>query len=362
MRWLLLPLAVCLLLLIPIDRKLRGMELVALNATSGNVALVTRHSPAPQLKIDTLRVAGTDLPVSVWGSGRWLAGPRLVLANGVVRDGRNYGPLVVLARSLARVGFEVAVPELFAYRELRLHAQDVGVMEAAIGGADPADAVVGISVGGSLGMIAASRRADPPPVVAIGPYGELQQLLAAVLTGQFEHRGQPVPYRPAGFVGQVVRDTVLAQISPADAVRLKPVFNDPGSAGPELTGHLSSSGRAVLELFRVTDHRHVPTVVAGLPPRLRMLLSELSPTFWVGGGTGRAVVFHFSGDPYFPHQGSQLLIEQFGPRGQLFDSGLIDHGELVLPAISPQSLADHYLPETVRFLGFVDAALEATGF
>lgn len=352
----------CLLLLIPIDRKLRGMELVALNATSGKVALVTRHAPASKLEFENLRVAGTDLPVSVWGSGRWLPGPRLVLANGVVRDGRNYGPLVVLARSLARVGFEVAVPELFAYRELRLHAGDVDVMEAAIGGPEPADAVVGISVGGSLGMIAASRSVDPPAVVAIGPYGELQQLLSAVLTGHFEHRGQPVPYQPAGFVGQVVRDTVLAHLSPADAVRLKPVFNDPGSGGPELAGHLSSGGRAVLDLFQVTDHRQVPSVVAGLPPRLRMLLAELSPTFWVGGGTGRAVVFHFSGDPYFPHQGSQILVEKFGPRGQLFDSGLIDHGELVLPAVSPRSLGEHYLPETARFLRFVDAALEATGF
>lgn len=345
----------------PIDRKLRGMELVALNATSGNVALVTRHAPAPQFQAQSLRVAGTELPVSVWGSGRWLPGPRLVLANGVVRDGRNYGPLVVLAQSLARVGFEVAVPELFAYRELRLHASDVDVLEAAIGGPRPADAVVGISVGGSLGMIAAGRSAEPPAVVAIGPYGELQQLLAAVLTGRFEHRGQPVPYRPDGFVGQVMRDTILAQVSPADAVRLKPVFNDPGSAGPDLGQHLSGGGRAVLELFQVSDHRRLPAVVAGLPPRLRMMLAELSPTFWVGGGTGRAVVFHFSGDPYFPHQGSQLLVEQFGPRGQLFDSGLIDHGELVLPAVSPQSLGEHYVPETVRFLGFVDAALEATG-
>ena len=335
---------------------------MALNATFGDVALVTRHAPAPQLELESLRVGGTELPVSVWGSGRMLPGPRLVVANGVVRDGRNYGPLVDLAQSLARVGFEVSVPELFAYRELRLHALDVDVMEAAISGPEPADAVIGISVGGSLGMIAANRSPDPPAVIAIGPYGELQQLLAAVLTGNFEHRGQPVAYRPAGFVGQVVRDTVLAQLSPADAVRLKPVFGDPGLAGPELAQHLSSSGRAVMELFRVSDHRQVPSAVAGLPPRLRVLISELSPTFWVGGGSGRAVVFHFSGDPYFPHQGSEVLIEQFGPRGQLFDSGLIDHGELVLPAVSPQSLGEHYLPETVRFLRFVDAALEATGF
>ena len=362
MRWLLLPLAVCLLLLVPIDRKLRGLELLALNATSGNAALVTRLAPEPRLEIETLRVAGADLPVSVWGSGRWQPGPRLVLGTGVVRDARNYGPLVLLAQSLARVGFEVAVPEFFSYRQMRLHLNDVRVLEAAIGGPDPADAIVGISVTGSMGMIAASRSPDPPAVVAIGPYGELEQVLSAALTGRFDHRGETVDYRPDGFVGQVLRDTVLAHMSPADAVRLKPVFNDPGSAGQGLAQHLSSDGRAVLELFRLSDHRHVPSVVAGLPPRLRLLLTELSPTFWVGGGSGRAVIFHFSGDPYFPHHGSQLIVEQMGSRGQLFDSGLIDHGELVLPPISLKSLREHYLPESVRFLGFVDAALQATGY
>ncbi len=334
---------------------------MALNATSGKVGLVSRHAPAPRLETETLTVAGVDLPVSVWGSGRWLGRPRLVLANGVVRDGRNYGPMVVLAQSLARVGFEVSVPELFAYRQLRLHLHDVEVLEAAIRGPEPADAVIGISVGGSLGMIAASRSDNPPPVVAIGPYGELEQILAAVLTGSFEHRGQPVTYRPNGFVGQVLRDTVLAHLSHAEAERLAPLYADPGSAGPEISRELSSDGRAVLELFRLRDHREVRTVIAGLPPRLRLLLAELSPSFWVGERGGRAVIFHFSGDPYFPRQGSELLVEQLGARGELFDSGLIDHGELVLPALSPQSLGGHYLPETVRFMGFLDAALEAAG-
>ena len=333
-----------------------------LNATSGNAAIVTRLAPQPRFQLETLRVAGTDLPVSVWGSGRRQPQPRLVLAIGVVRDARNYGPAVVLAQSLAKVGFEVALPELFSYRQLRLHLQDAAVLERAIGGPDPAEAVVGISVGGSLGMVAASRSPDPPAVVAIGPYGDLQQVLAATLTGHFQHDGQSVAYQPDGFVGQVLRDTVLAQLSPADAVRLKPVFSDPGSAEPGLAQHLSHDGRAVLELFLLRDHRQVPAAVAGLPPRLRLMLAELSPVFWVGGSSGRAVVFHFSGDPYFPQHGSRSIVEQMGERGELFDSGLIDHGELVLPAVSPRSLGEHYMPETVRFLRFVYAALEATGY
>ena len=356
-----LPLALCLLLLSPIDRNLRGLELVLLNATSAKVGLLSRHAPAPQLETHSQRIAGVELPVSVWGSGGWQDKPRLVLANGVVRDGRNYGPLVVLAQSLARVGFEVAVPELFSYRQLRLHLHDVEVLESAILGPAPADAVIGISVGGSLGMIAANRVPDPPPVIAIGPYAELEQILSAALTGHIEHRGRAVPYKPDGFVGRVLRDTVLAHLSPADAVRLEPVFNEPHAAGPDLAPHLSHDGRAVLDLFRLTDHRHLPGVVAGLPPRLRLLLAELSPSFWIGGGTGRAVVFHFSGDPYFPQHGSQALVEQLGPRGQLFDSGLIDHGELVLPPLSPYSLGSHYLPEVLGFMRFVEAALEAAG-
>ncbi len=365
MRWLLLPVALCAILIGPIDRNLRALELVSLNATSARLAPITRLAPQAARYEKEIQVGGEPVRVSVFDPGGLANPPRVVLANGVVVDGRNYGELVLLAQSLARVGYLVEIPELYTYSHLRLDGRDVAVLQAAISDPRPAAAVIGISVGGSLGLIAAARVDAPVGVVAIGPYSRLDQVLAAATTGRIGYAGKTVGYRPASFVWTVLRDTLLADLRPDDRLLLSRLF--PGR-GPQpdplqahLVGQLGVEGRSVYALFTLRDHARLPETLARLPVRLRQQLTELSPATWAAAGTGRVVIFHFAGDPYFPAQESRLLTAQMGERARLFDSGLIDHGQLRLPSLDASNLVGYYLPETLSFMRFVSAALEASG-
>ncbi len=364
-RYLLLPVALLLLFLGPVDRTLRAMEIVALNASGGHLAMVTRLAPDPVPDTVSIDFAGSSIDSDFYDPGGFGKQPRIVLVNGLVEDGRNYPLLVLVARSLTRTGFQVLVPELYNYQHLRLDARDSAVLAATLRHGDRANAILGFSVGGSLAMIAANQVAHPVGVITIGAYGSLPRVIETALTGQFEHDGHTIPYQPASVVWAAVRDTLLAELPPTDAALLRDIF--PGRSPQPVDSHaqlapaLSGEGRTVYELILARERDHVMQRMVNLPNRLRRLIDELSPANQMGPGRGQTVLYHFTGDPFIPSQEGIDLARQLAPRSQLFDSGLIDHGEIALPPLNFDSLRSFYLPETAAFIGFSSAALSAAG-
>jgi len=136
-----------------------------------------------------VRAAGQDVPVRIYRPVEEEGPlPCVVLIHGAVTGGAGDSRMVALARAMAIRGGTIATPDLASLRRFRLDPNDparVAAVARVLSGrgdlvADGRVAVMGISVGGSYGLLAAL---DPrleghvSTILAFGAYADLDRLL-----------------------------------------------------------------------------------------------------------------------------------------------------------------------------------------
>ncbi len=263
-------------------------------------------------------VAGVPTTVYRPGGGdRW---PTLVFLNGITARGRHHPEVERLAGALARVGFLVLVPDPpgLSRGEItdRTLTATIAVVRAAADRGDTAGGrvgLVGVSVGASLGLLAAEQPSLAKRVTlvaGIAPYTDLENAIRLATTRySLDEAGQLVRYSTTSFLPLVIARSLVAALPAsrdrsrllAELLRLHEGSRDPLALFRRLQpGQVAPSARAVVRLLANRDPARFDRLFAALPQELRASIVRLSPL--AGAASLRAPVDIASAphDKYFP--------------------------------------------------------------
>jgi hypothetical protein len=247
-----------------------------------------------------------------------------VFLNGATAAGRFEPHVVRLTRALGEAGFITVVPDPPGLRQGELGPSTLVAVERVVRAvARRADVsrtgVLGVSVGCSLGLVAAERTLRPlhlSGVSCIAPYIDLTGVIQMALTGRYPvGGGRTVGYRPAPFLGLVIARSLAAALPPgpgrdrlvADLQAIPEAARDPltrvaglphaGMQAPEL---------ALLRLLGARTPVRFAAAYAALPAAVRAGLRGLSPLTAAAHLSAPVQIASSPHDSYFP-------TAQYGP-------------------------------------------------
>jgi hypothetical protein len=271
-------------------------------------------------------------------------GAAMVLVPGAAILGRDEPRLKVLARTFARAGFAVLVPELPELRRLALSRVDADRVAAALrylGGQQRGAplGVAAISYAVAPAVIAAIEDDLAPRiafVVGIGGYRDTESVIRFVTTGAFRPRGDAREFRvEPNHYGRwaFVMANAGRLDSPADAVLLDDIaqqrFRDRDADISRQAAALGPQGRAVLALMENRDPDAVTRLIQALPEGVRREIDGLNLAFYdLSKLGGHLILVHGRTDPMVPYSESQdLAVAASRARVSLFLIDDIGHVE-----------------------------------
>jgi hypothetical protein len=259
----------------------------------------------------------------------------IVLVPGADRRGRDDPRLTSLARSLARSGFLVLVPDLQNLRQLLVRPADAGAIAAAVRklSAEPETA------GRPLGIAAISYALAPAVLAALEP--EVRERIDFIFglggfyastpvvrfftTGAFRLSGErswrhsePNAYGKWLFV----RANAAVIDDPADRTTLEAMagrrLEHADAPIDDLAALLGPTGRSVYDLVENHDPERVPDLIARLPASIRDEMAALSPASHDLSRLHAALILvHGRNDAIVPFSESVALAAA-APRAELF--------------------------------------------
>ncbi|MBM3648646.1 MAG: alpha/beta hydrolase [Alphaproteobacteria bacterium] len=247
----------------------------------------------------------------------------MVLVPGAAALGRDEPRMQALARSFARAGFAVLVPELPEVRRLALSRRDADRVAEAMRYLDRTRSgvplgVAAISYAVAPAVIAALQddlAGRVAFVVGIGGYRDSEAVIRFLTTGVFRPRGDSREFRvePNNYGRWVF---VLANAgrldSLSDARLLEEIarlrFVDREADIARLAAGLGPQGRAVLALMENRDPDAVGRLIAALPGGIRREIDGLNLALHdLSKLRGHLILVHGRGDPMVPYSESQDL-------------------------------------------------------
>lgn len=295
---------------------------------------------------------------------------------GAVELGRADPRVAPFARTLARAGFTVVVPDLPSFRTLK--ALPDNVRELALAHAlvcarrDLAPlgraGLLGVSYAGGIAMLVAlesAQAAQLPYVVTVGAFADLDSAVRFLATGRMVDRGrvrqvQVDPYGRLVFV-RTYEDFMR---DPRDRALLEAILErrmaNLSADISDLVERLGPEGRLVVDLFEGRDQARVPELMARLPMGLRRRMAELSPARRDFSRLGaRLYLAHALDDGTFPISESERLAALARPhvRVRLVRLAELQH---VVPEPwrkDPWGFITRDLPEAARLAGWWTALL-----
>lgn len=258
----------------------------------------------------------------------------LVLVPGAAEAGKDDPRLRAFARSLARAGFVVLVPEIETLRRLLVRPRDAE---------DIADAVeylsrrLGPDGGARIGIAAISYATGPAVlaaldprvrdsvgfIVAVGGYYDIDAVVTYFTTGKFRHGpGRPWRYRRPNVHGKwvFVRSNLARVRDDADRALLAVISGrklaDPGADTTALEARLGREGRAIMALLANSDADAVAGLIAGLPPTIRRDMAGLDlERRDLTGLAAHLILIHGRDDAIIPYTESVALAAAAPPDG-----------------------------------------------
>ena len=348
-----------------------------MEAQGKTLIVLTRTSNAPLLgwavgvltdepRAEETAIGGVPTLLVRPGEGRsW---PAIVFVNGVTRRGRFHPTVQRLAHALARAGYLVAVPDAPGLRTGVLSARTLsateGVVRAVLARGDTRGrvALFGVSVGGSLALLAAE---DPElssrvrVVAGMAPYVNLADVVRIATTGTYVRAGRLHRYRSKPFAALVAARSLAAALPDArDRAlmlgRLAGVSRDsPDPLRPLRAlrlARLRPATRALVRLLLNRDPVRFVALYRKLPAATRAAVARLSPISDANRLRAPVLIVSAPHDKYFPPDETRALADR-GVRLQLTITPALAHA---IPHFSVHDLAG-----IVRFDAFVVRALHA---
>jgi alpha-beta hydrolase superfamily lysophospholipase len=269
----------------------------------------------------------------------------IVLVPGLAVAGKDDPRLVALARTFARVGFLVLIPEMRGFRSFRMSAEDVHVLVAAVQALAEQPELqprlpVGIgafsfAVGPALIAALDARVAERISfVVAVGGYHDLRRLIAYYTTGAHrDDRNTPTPYDKGKWIFALGVSEKLPDATDRLAVQTvarRAIYANTREQDLPTPAGLSPGGAALLELLGNTTPERVPLLLARLPAPLRAEISALNPAEQpMDTLEARLLLLHGRSDNIIPYTESIALAASIpADRGDLFVIDGLAHVDL----------------------------------
>ena len=229
--------------------------------------------------------------------------PPIVLVPGAAPLGKDDPRAVRLARSLARAGRTVFIPDLTLY-ERRFDTEDLDrIARAALAldshpAASGSVTLLGISYGGSLALVAAAdERLDGrlAQVATFGAYWDLVGVVQAVTTGTSLVGGTRVAWEGHPAARAILEEAIVALLPEQDRRGLRAALAASDAEG------LPAEARAIFELLRNDDPERTPELAARVPGVLRDILEGFSPASVQSRLNVPVVALHSTNDPAVPY-------------------------------------------------------------
>jgi len=245
----------------------------------------------------------------------------LVLVPGAAVLGREEPRLRDLARSLARAGFRVIVPELPGPRRLSLSRADAEILAEVLRGADRSQSPLGIAAV-SYGVGPAVIAALEPDlagkvdfIVGIGGYHNTDSAIQFMVTGTFRRANDPLLHRlpPNTYSRWVFLHANAGRLDDErDRDLLRTLadrrLDDANASSADVRDLLSPQGLAVLDLLEATNPAQVPTLIAALPEAIRRDIDSLNLALYdLKPLAARLILVHGRDDPIIPFSESEAL-------------------------------------------------------
>ena len=319
-------------------------------------------------RFEDVPVAGNpSLVVRPAGEGPW---PAVFFVNGTIPEGRKLPEVRALAEGFARAGYLVVVPDLPGLTEDEItpetvaEATDVARAVSEMPDAEDGEvALVGVSTGATLSLLAAERRelrGRLSVVAGVAPYSDIRTVLSVATTGHYRRDdGDLARYEADPFLSYVVARSLVAALPPGEdrttlSNELEAVRRDAPDPLEDLrsrpTGDLGPQAGRVVALLANRDPGRFGGLYESLPEGVRDDLEVFSPL----AGTGRigAPVEVATGprDKYFPASESYEL-RRIAPERRVTLTGAIDHSELNFSPGDVPALAafDAFVVRSLRF-------------
>lgn len=247
----------------------------------------------------------------------------MVLVPGAAVLGRDELRLKALARTFARAGVAVLVPELPEVRRLRLSRADAERVASAmryLAGReqDVPLGVAAVSYAVAPAIIAVLQEDLAPRVgfiVGIGGYRDAESVIRFVTTGSFRPRGDSREHRrePSGYARWAFLVANASRLdNPGDAYLLEEIgrlrFHDRNADISSQTAELGDQGLAVLALVENRDPDAVTGLIQALPEGVRREIDGLNLALYdLSKLSGHLILVHGRTDPMVPYSESQDL-------------------------------------------------------
>jgi fermentation-respiration switch protein FrsA (DUF1100 family) len=243
----------------------------------------------------------------------------MVLVPGAAVLGRDEPRLQALARTFARAGFVVLVPELPEVRRFALSRHDAGRVASAMRqlrqwqpGKPLGVAAVSYAVAPA---VIAALQVGPQFIVGIGGYHDAEEAIRFVTTGAFRPIGDPrqhmvAPNRYGRWAFLLANAGRLED--PNDTAALQTIatmrFRDPDADVGAVAARLGPDGQAVLALVENRDPDAVTRLISALPERVRREIDGLNLALYdLSKLRCHLILVHGRGDPLVPYSESEAL-------------------------------------------------------
>lgn len=304
--------------------------LVLADAAAGDApSRLKAKTAAPSRTAIAYRIEGRERRADLYAPGDGHPRAAIVLVPGVVPEGRDEPRLTAFARTLARAGFAVLVPEIAGFRKHRIHPGDAVVVADAFrylaGHAD-------LAPEGRVGMGAFSYAVGPAVIAALEPdirervrfivgvggYHDLARAMRFFTTGWFEYEGRWQAIEPDPYGQLVLVQTARAYLpGKRDQALLDAMverrLKDRKAPLEDLAANLSREGRAVYELAANRDRERFPALLEALPQAMQRDLAALSLAGRdLHGLKARLVLVHGMNDSLIPYPETLALAAAAG--------------------------------------------------
>ncbi len=348
-----------------VDAQARAVVVIS-SVLDAPVLTPTVEAVSGEPRFEDAPVAGNpSLVVRPAGEGPW---PAVFFVNGTIPEGRKLPEVRELAGGFARAGYLAVVPDLPGLTEdeitPRTVAETTQVARAVSERPDAEDgevALVGVSTGATLSLLAAEERAlrgRLSVVAGVAPYSDIRTVLGVATTRHYrQNDGDLARYEADPFLSYVVARSLVAALPPGEdrttlSNGLEDVDRDAPNPLSDLrsrpTDDLGPGAKSVVSLLANRDPDHFDGLYGSLPEEVRADLETFSPL--AGNGRIRAPVEVATGpqDKYFPASESYEL-QRIAPGRRVTLTAAIDHSEL---SFSPGDV-----PAFAKFDAFVVRSL-----
>ncbi|MBB3192129.1 alpha/beta hydrolase family protein [Halomonas cerina] len=302
-----------------------------------------RHTSTPDREDLAYTVAGRAYVADLYHPATPHRGA-LLLVHGLTEAGRRDPRLMALARTLARVGFTVMVPELPGLRDFDVGMREVeGIADAIrhataeVAAAESGTALAAISFAVGPALLAAMQPETAhrvPFVIAVGGYYDLTDMLRYVTTGVdrgASGRDVPSPRREARWLillSQLHRLEDAGDRARLEAIARRRLAGD-DEPMPEVQ-HLGPDGKALYELITNRDPNRVAALVEALPASLETQFEALDLSARnLESLQARLVLIHGPDDRVIPISHSRRLRDALSPgQARLFETRALGHVEV----------------------------------